>query len=331
VIWLALALLFTAGIFLSAFFSGSETGLYRATKVRLALDALGGDRVSRSLLWLTNNPTLFVATSLIGNNIANYVTSLAIVLGTRQLGVDSSHLAELLAPIIFAPVVFVYGELLPKHLFYVAPNRLLRFGGPLFLLCVVGGPLFLLCVVLFAPVSAVLWTLGRFLQWIVGEAPEFVRSRLAREELQRILVEGHEAGVLRPAQRQLAQGMFAVANDPVFRFCVPVGRTTSVPRTASRTEVLRIARRQRTPVVIVLAERSRRLVGYVRIVDIHLSGKEWGQSLRPLLRIHYTDSHIATLTRMQTEREPIAEVFDDQGATLGIVSIQKLVQPLLRD
>ena len=319
--WLALALLFLVGIFLSAFFSGSETGFYRVTRVRLALDALSGDRVARWLLWLTNNPTLFVATSLIGNNIANYVTSLAIVLATRELWGHGSHLAELLAPIILTPVVFVYGELLPKHLFYLAPNRLLR----------LGGPLLLLCGVLFSPVSAVLWIMGRCLQWIVGEAPEYVRSRLAREELQSILVEGQEAGVLRPAQRQLAQGMFAVANEPVFRYCVPVGRMSSVQRTASQTEVLRIARRQRSSVVLILAERSRRAVGYVRIVDLHLTGKDWSESLRPLLRIHYTDSHIATLTRMQTEKESIAEVIDDRGVTMGIVSIDHLAQPLLRD
>ena len=320
-IWMALALLFLVGIFLSAFFSGSETGFYRATRVRLALDALGGDRVARSLLWLTNNPTLFVATSLIGNNIANYVVSLAVVLATRQLWGPGSHLAELLAPIFLTPVVFVYGELLPKHLFYLAPNRLLRRGGPLLLLC----------GVLFAPVSAVLWILGRCLQWIVGEAPEYVRSRLAREELQRILVEGQEAGVLSPAQRQLAQGMFAVANEPVSRFCTPVGRTTSIRRTASQAEVLRIARRQRSAVVLIVAERSRRPVGYVRIIDIKLSGKDWSKSLRPLARTHYTDSHIATLTRMQTEKEPIAEVIDNRGATIGIIRIDHLAQPLLRD
>jgi CBS domain containing-hemolysin-like protein len=321
VTWLALALLFLVGLFLSAFFSGSETGLYRATRVRLALDSLAGDRVAGSLLWLTNNPTLFVATSLIGNNIANYVTSLAIVLGTRQLWTNPSHLAELLAPIVLAPVVFVYGELLPKHLFYLAPNRLLR----------LSGPLFLLCGVLFAPVSAVLWVLGRFLQWIIGEAPEFVRSRLAREELQRILEEGQEAGVLCPAQRQLAQGMFAVASEPVSRFCTPVGRTTSVRRTVGQAEVLRIARRQRSPVVLILAERSRRPIGYVRIIDIRLNAEDWTQSLRPLLRIHAAESYIAALTSMQTEREPVAEVIDDRGATVGILNVDHLVQPLLGD
>jgi len=80
-IWtLALLLL---GIFLSGFFSGSETGFYRASRVRIVIASLDGDRMSKALVKLINNPALFVATTLIGNNVANYVTSLAIVLLAR--------------------------------------------------------------------------------------------------------------------------------------------------------------------------------------------------------------------------------------------------------
>ena len=70
----------SVGLLLSAFFSGSETGFYRATRLRLVLDALGGDRIARALVWLGNRPMLFVATILVGNNLANYLTSLAVVI-----------------------------------------------------------------------------------------------------------------------------------------------------------------------------------------------------------------------------------------------------------
>ena len=120
-IWILIML--AVGIFLSAFFSGSETGFYRVTRVRIALDALDGDLIARGLLWMTNNPAWFVATTLIGNNLANYVTSLAIVLGARQLVGGESYVAELVAPIVLAPLVFVYGELLPKNLFLMSRMR----------------------------------------------------------------------------------------------------------------------------------------------------------------------------------------------------------------
>ena len=158
--WIVLST-FGVGLCLSAFFSGSETGFYRVARVRLALDARQGDLVSKLLLWLTNNPSLFVATTLIGNNLANYMLSLAIVLGTR-ICFGGQMMAQIVIPILISPIVFVYGELLPKNLFYLAPNRLLR----------LGGPFFLVCSILFAPVSAILWVLSRLLQALVGECPK---------------------------------------------------------------------------------------------------------------------------------------------------------------
>ncbi len=112
------------GLLLSAFFSGSETGFYRVARLRLALDGRSGDPIARLLLWLANRPPLFVATALIGNNLANCLTSLAVLLATRAL-ISGHVVAELVAPVLAAPFVFVYGELLPKKLFFRAPNRLL--------------------------------------------------------------------------------------------------------------------------------------------------------------------------------------------------------------
>ena len=124
--------LLIVGIGLSAFFSGSETGFYRASRLRIVMDALQGDKVSKRMLFLTNHPPLFVATALVGNNTANYITSLAIVLLAKSI-IGPGLLIELAASVFFSPVVFIYGELMPKHLFYQAPNSLLRMASRWFL------------------------------------------------------------------------------------------------------------------------------------------------------------------------------------------------------
>ena len=69
-----IVVLFLVGLALSAFFSGSETGFYRMTRLRLVMEASAGDAISRAMLWLANRPSLFVATTLVGNNLANYLT-----------------------------------------------------------------------------------------------------------------------------------------------------------------------------------------------------------------------------------------------------------------
>jgi CBS domain containing-hemolysin-like protein len=319
VIWQVVLLFFT-GVLLSAFFSGSETGFYRVTRVRLALDGLTGDPVSRALLWVVNNPALFVATTLIGNNLANYLVSFAIVWGTQLLMGGHHPVAEIAAPIVVAPLVFVYGELLPKNLFYLAPNRLLRGGGPLFLLF----------GVLFAPISATLWLLGRVLQRFVGEAPESVRMQLARQELRELLDEGHQMGILQPEQRQMAQAVFDCGSESVARYCVPASRMSGVKRTDSPAQLMRLARRQRVSELLVY-EDGRRLAGYVRVIDVYLQEDRWPGAIQPLPRIRQSESHMAAVMMLQKSRHALAEVVNREGLSVGIVTQRRLAAPFCRE
>lgn len=315
------------GIFLSAFFSGTETGFYRATRVRLVLDATGGDRIARGLVWLTNYPLLFVATVLVGNNLANYLTALAIVMGTGLVigapaqAEGGQYAVELIAPLVLAPVLFVYGELLPKHLFLQAPNRLLR----------LVGPLFLVFVGLFLPISALLWGLNKLLARFVGPSPEQIRLTLARRELRRVLEEGHEAGILHPAQRGLAQGIFAVARQPVTRFITPLSELPRARSDMSKQEVLGLARRCRLSVVPVQATTAPgELAGYVRVIDLGLSDAEGVGPLRRFLELPEATSHVDALMRMHGAKEDLACVVGTDGQTLGIVTADQLRQPLFR-
>ncbi len=316
--WIAILALAASGLFLSAFFSGSEIAFYRATRLRLLLDALGGDPISRGLLWLNNHPAMFVATTLVGNNTANYVTSFAIVMGVSKAG--GGFTAELIGPLLLAPVLFVYGELLPKNMCLQAPNRLLRRSGPLFLFC----------VGLFAPVSLLLWGLNKVLERLVGQAPEQVRLTLARRELQGALEEGHEAGILHPAQRGLAQGIFAVAHQPVARFTTPLEQLPRARSDMTKREILRLARRYRIAVVAVESPEVRgQLIGYVRVIDLGLSEADDVGPLRRLLDVRDDTSHVAVLMRLQSAKENLARVVDAAGKTVGIVTADRLREPLL--
>ncbi len=308
------------GVFLSAFFSGSETGFYRINRVRLTLDSLAGDRVARALWWMANRPSLFVATTLVGNNLANYLVSLSIVMGVQGLALRG-HWPEVAAPILLAPVLFVYGELLPKNLFYHAPNRLLR----------LGAPLFLTFSVLFAPLSALLWGLSRLLELVAGQWNPQVKLALARQELQSVFEEGHEAGVLLPGQRRLAQGLFAVANTPVRRFTTPANRVVRVRLDMTKAEVLRLARRHRISAIPVEEPLGRRkLIGYVRVADVRLDPSDRITTVRTLMEIPDSEPHIAALVKMHNAGESLARVVDADGATVGVVNARRLADPLFR-
>ena len=309
--------MFGVGMFLSAFFSGTETGFYRATRTRLALDALDGDQLSEGLLWLANNPTLFVATTLVGNNFANYLTSWSLVLGTTLLWSADGNGIELAVSIFASPFIFIYGELMPKNMFFRAPNRLLRRASPFILLF----------TVLFSPLAAILWLLGRLIEIVIGVAPERIQLRLVRSGLRRVLSEGHEAGVLQPNQRQMADGMFEVAALPLEKFCIPTSKLAIVDQAAPRELMLSEAKRMRTPAVI-LQDHRKELVGYIRVVDFYFH-PDATPPVESLSRIPRRASSITALTSLQEEDQAYAAVVGDNGRVMGMVGSEQLAEAIL--
>ncbi|PQO47790.1 CNNM domain-containing protein [Blastopirellula marina] len=317
---LMVLLIFLIGVLLSAFFSGSETGFYRVTRVRLVLDGLQGDRLSRFLLFLTNHPSLFVATTLIGNNVANYMVSLAIVLFSHAY-FPGSGTAEMLLPLIMAPFLFVYGELLPKYFFYRAPNLLLRHTGWFFFLF----------TILFAPCAALLWLLGRALQQLLGESPETVRLALARTELEDFLEEGGEFGILNRAQRRVAQGVFGVANRRVTSIATPLSRVWTAKIGSKVNSILRVAKRKQLSVIPIVQQDGKRTIpiGYVRVCDLYMGDGEEITNYHPLPEIGAGDSCISALTRLHSTGELMARVVGRTGVVVGIVTMQQLQRSVL--
>ena len=316
-----IGLLLLLGLSLSAFFSGSETGFYRVTRLRLVIDALAGDLPSRGLLWLSNRPTLFIATTLVGNNLANYMTSLAVVMASQHLFPTGGTTVDLLGPIIMAPIVFILGELLPKNLFHAAPNRMLRRSAL---------PLFGFGVI-FAPLTFLLWVFSRLVRFMTNSSPQEVRLSLARRELAGMLSEGHEVGLLRPVQQALAQAMLSVASQPIKNFSSPTSRVVRVTTTMSKSNVLRVAQQNhRTLLPVEDPRQKRKLIGYVRTVDLYLDDSPALPEIRPLVTLSENDKFLTALKKMSQAEDALGHIVDDTGRTIGFVTGRELRTTMLR-
>ena len=314
----AIAVLGIVGLFLSAFFSGSEIGFYRATRSRLVLEALEGDRIARRLLDLVNHPSWFVATTLVGNNVANYMTSLAIVMAVQN-GIGGGHVSELIAPLILAPFLFVYGELLPKHLYLSAPNRLLRRGAPLFFFF----------LVLFAPVSLMLWAFNRMLAKLVGEAPEKIRLRLARRELQRLLEEGREAGILYASQQELAHAFFSKEKLTAKKLAVPLRDIPRARFDMTRDDVVRLAQRYRLAVLPV-ENHDGRIDGCLSLVNLCVRDRSWQEAVQPLPTVPSNAPLLSVLSHIRNAHTELIAVVDAEGKPTGVITMDKLRKHLFR-
>ena len=313
--------LFLAALAMNAFFSGTETGFFRLSRLRLVMEGIAGDRMSRILLWFANQPSIFVATALVGNNLANDLTSQAVVMATMSMWPKGGVLATILPPILVTPFMFICGDLLPKNVFFNAPNRLMRRSTPLVVVA----------AVLFAPITFVLWLLSLVLQLFTSERPEELRLSLARRKLTAMLVEGHEAGLLRPVQRTLAQTMLAIAGQPVRNYAVPTSRMVRVTTTMSRSDMLRLAQRyNRTLLPVEDPQQKRQLVGFVRAIDLFLESNETELHPEPFVELSENETFLSALGKLSVAEDALGHVVGLGGRSLGFVTGRDLRQALLR-
>ena len=116
-------------IALSAFFAGSETGVYRLSRFHLRLAIEQKSSFASLLGKVVSDSHALVFSILAGNNIANYsVTYLATII---LLGIPVKGSAELYATLIITPTLFIFGEVVPKNIYYRHANKLMLCFAPL--------------------------------------------------------------------------------------------------------------------------------------------------------------------------------------------------------
>jgi CBS domain containing-hemolysin-like protein len=271
-------------------------------------------------LWFANQPSIFVATALVGNNLANELSSLATVAVTERIWPQGGTLATILPPLLVTPFMFICGDLLPKNVFFNAPNRLMRRSTPVIVVS----------AVLFAPITFVLWLLSLVLQLFTRDRPQELRLSLARRELTAMLVEGHEAGLLRPVQRTLAQSMLAIAGQPVKNFASPSGRVVRVTTTMSRSDMLRIAQRHnRTLLPVEDPLPKRQLVGFIRTIDLFLDDSEKELTPEPFIELTENETFLSALGKLGVAQDALGHVVNAAGKTVGFVTGRELRQAML--
>ncbi len=308
--------IFLIGLGLSAFFSGSETGFYRAPRMRLVIDAVAGDRVARGLLWAMNHPEAFVATALVGNNVANYLASSAIVAAGTYLLPSAGLPGEMALTLLLAPVVFIFGELLPKRTFLLAPYRLLR-------RC--SGGLLAAGVALALP-SSLLWLASRGLSVATGSSFQPLRMSLRRRELTDAFTEGHAVGLLSPAQRDIAMATFSLGGQPLREFMTPIGRQPRLSVRAKQADVMQLARRYQFDAWPIEASEKRggdRLLQYARASRL-LTHPSDALETEPLMTLSDTMPFLQALTQLESSGQPLAAVLGPGKRVTGYVRVERL-------
>jgi len=214
-------------LLLSAFFSGSETGLYTVNRFRLHRRAGRGERSARLLERLLSDPVGLLVTFLVGNNIVNYCLAALVTRGFEGAGFETAHgwwrSPDVLATLTLVLPLFLFGEMLPKNYFRRHTERLSYFAA--WGLAAAKALLFPMVWLLRLP--------ARMIPSEHGAGASLGMPQISRHMLDRLLTHGRETGELTAEQERLARNVLRAGERRVVHLARPVGATAALPAAGS--------------------------------------------------------------------------------------------------
>ncbi len=318
-------------IILSAFFSGLEIAFVTANKLRIELDRKQGVHGSGIVKRFADNPGQFIATMLIGNNVALVVyglffSRLLTPLLLPYFGSDAAVLV--INTIISTALILTVAEFLPKTIFSVSPNFFLKF---------LSVPT-IFFFFLFYPVSRFTFALSNFLIKL------FFRNGAQSVDQENLVFSKKDLDHFIKMSRQIREESEPDHhNFRIFRNALDFSNVKLRECMIPRTEIVAY---DVTGTVSGLKEKfvetgySRILIysgtidnitGYLELKDIFRNPPDIGSGMRKLAIVPETMPANKLLRLFVEEKKNIALVVDEFGGTSGIVTIEDVLEEIVGD
>lgn len=316
----ALVAMAIAGLSASAVFSGLEIGIYTLNRVKLTVAAETGRRDAISLRRELERPEGVLATLLVGNNVVNYIGTLAIAMLLDRAGLGAFE-SVLVNTAVVVPLLFVFGEILPKDLFRTFTDRwTYRFAGMLVVLR------WILTAIGVLPLLRLVGAAA--MRLIGGQA---VQAGSAAQRIGWLFREGAKAGVLSGEQISLVDRALEMRRRTVIGEMTPWSRVASLRLEAPAVERTRIVRERpfsRFPVV----DAQGRVRGMIQTLDAILDPHAATATLlRPMETLSPDLPATEAIRVLRQKRARLAIVARPGGKPLGVVGLKDLIEPLTGD
>jgi len=335
----SLTLLF-ASLLASAFFSGMEIAFVSANRLQAELDRNQGGWAGRLVEHLLRQPERFIATMLVGNNLALVIFGLesGSLIAQRLFGAmdwesaDQPFAALATQTLLATLIVLVTAEFLPKSFFHGAPNRWLRF----FSL-----PLTLVYYLLW-PLAVVALGLSRlFLGKPGDEAKGDSLGAVDLNHFVRILNErmDTEEDSTLDNELQILQNALDFSNLKARDCLVPRNEIVALEASATLEELDRCFVDTGLSKVVIYRDSIDHVIGYVHSKDLlrrsaegaESSGAELARYLHPTIIVPEPMGAQDILTEFIRRKRHLAVVVDEYGGTSGILTMEDIMEELIGD
>ena len=305
---------------LSAFFSSSEMAFSSLNQIRIKAMEQDGNKKAKTVLSIIEKFEKTLSTMLIGNNVVNTAAaSITTVLVTRLFGVKGVAVGT--AAITVALLIF--GEILPKS---YAKQNAEKFA------LTVSGPMSLLTKLL----TPVVWPFLKLQQMTRrDEDGEEDAPTMTEEELKYMIEAIEEEGVLEEQESELVQSALDFDEITAQEILTPRVDVEALDITEEQDEILKKVTALHFSRLPVYRDTVDNICGVVRTRDIlEAALKDGGKIdlpalMTPGMYIHKTMKISQLLRMFQKNKAHLAVVADDYGGTLGIVTMEDVLEQLV--
>ncbi len=302
---------------MSAYFSATETAFSSFNRIRLKNMAEEGDKRAQLVMSLSARYDRLLSTILVGNNIVNIL--LASLSTVFFVGLYGSGTGTTLATIVSTVVVLIFGEISPKSL---AKDHAESFA-------LATAPILRGIVVLLYPINWVFSLWKRLLSRIFKSGSEAV---VTEQELLTIVDEAEQGGSINEQESELIRRVIDFNDREAVDILIPRVDMTGIPADATTEEMAQLFAESGYSRLPVYEETMDHIVGVVHL-KYYLCAKEENptprQIMQPPVFVPPTMKIRLLLRLLQEQKSHIAIVSDEYGGTLGMVTMEDVLEELV--
>ena len=304
-------------IIMSAYFSATETAFSAINKTRLKVMADDGDKKAQRVLRLAENYDKLLSTILIGNNIVNIATA---SIGTLIFVALYGDMGATISTAVVTVAVLIFGEITPKSIAKDNPESFAMFSAPF-----IG-----FLIWLFTPLNFLFYLWKKLVQKVIKSDPE---TKMSQEELLQLVEDVQQEGSIDESEGELLR------NAIEFRDLIAEDILThrvdleAVSVDATKEEVAQTFTQSRFSRLLVYKDTIDNVVGVIHQKDFYINGgmteKSLSEIMTPPVFIHQYEKIRDLLDFLQENKSHIAIVIDEYGGTLGIVTMEDILEELV--
>ena len=302
---------------MSAYFSATETAFSSLNKTRLKMLADNGNKRAALALRLSENYDKLISTILIGNNIVNIMVA---SIGTLLFVDIYGDIGATVSTVVVTIVVLIFGEITPKSIAKDAPERFALFSAPFIRLWI--------------------WVLTP-LNFLFSKWKKFVSrffktddsEKMSHEELLLFMEDVEQDGSIDKNEGELLRNALEFRELTAAEILTHRIELEAVNVNESHEEIARAFTQSRFSRLLVYRDTIDQVIGVLHQKDFYINGKMTDQPITEIMTepvFVYQHTKIRDILKtLQHQKAHIAVVVDDFGGTLGIVTMEDILEELV--